>query len=698
MRGASVLRCGRSLAVGLLASSLLLVGTVSARALPPHWAYELISPADTLGTDVTTMATSSDGDHAWIFAQVPISPEQQTGNVTWFAARRTAAGWASHDLSPRGSDRAALEARSADGETAVISKCDNLLLGCLDGRFSFERVERDGSRSELFSMLYHNPDLEPRVRGVSDDLSRIVFLTFDGNNLLAQDTHGAGAGLYELQDGSLKFIGVDERGDALPCGAELGHSGLGNGFEQPGISADGKTIVYESPDGDSGCPDPVDVYVRRDDAVADISRPIGGGSDLGARFDGASRDGTIVYFETENQVTSADTDTDRDIYRYDSLSGQTSLITGGVGVFPELASVSPAGDYVYFVSTKSVAGHGTDGEFNLYVYHDGHVRFVAEGPFGSILLGGATRSGAPAHITPDGRALLFTSDAPLRPGQVTGGVRQIFQYESDQDQLSCVSCPPDGVAPAQTPLSAFPPPIANQDVRHQSDDGDAVAFETTQALVSSDVNGALDVYLWRRNQPLTLVSTGQSTVDSVFQGMSADGRSVFFLSADLLVPGVGQDNLKAYVARQGGGFAPNVPTPPCADDACQGMPATLAPPLASITETVSKPDVRRGITRVTVGKLTRALRERAAKTGRVPVTFRANGAGSVAVGLAARLGGRWVRADHASRRLSHGGRVSVTLQLSARTRKYLETNRAMGVRVTIRHGRIVARSSVLLRT
>lgn len=702
-----VLGRASGLAMCLFALGGSLAGTSErAWALPAGWAYELVSPPDTLGTDVTTLASSRDGDDAWMLAQIPISSDQGSGNIVSFAARRSANGWTLQDLSSPGVNRATLEVRSTDGERALISKCDNILLGCLSGRFGFELVEAGGRRTALLDVPHQFPNREPSVLGASDDLALIVFRNYpEAAPLLPGDTHTSGSGLYGLRGTMLEYLGVDEHGDVLPCGAALGNDqaatnlGSGNGFQQSGISADGKTIAYESPDDQSGCPDPVDVYIRRDGASVNISRPAAG-PDEGARFAGASRDGNTIYIETRNQLVPEDTDASLDVYRYDVVTQQYSVITGELGSEPTFVSVSPHGDYVYFGSPSSRAGQGVDGNFNLYVYHAGEVRFVATSP--SVMLFGLSIHGDHAsYITPDGTHFLFTSSVALRPGQVTGNQTQIFQYDFVQDELTCISCATD--ATAVTGPSFLKPftLAANQDVWHQSDDGGSVAFESGDALVTEDVNNRADVYLWREDRPLALVSSGQSPVDSYFQGMSSDGKTVFLLSADRLLPGLGQDNLKAFVAREGGGFLPSIATPRCADDACQGL---LTPslkfevPISETLEKQGKAPERGKSTIVTIGKIGPAARERAADTGKVAVRFHANAGGRVVIGLAVRLGGRWMRTDREARMLSRAGRVRLKLEVSARGRAYLARSGAMRVRVTVTHGAVVARRVALLRT
>ncbi len=336
------------------------LSTPNAMALPTGWGYELVSQPDALGNDINFGLGSPDGEHAWVSVLTPVSSKQSTGNVVVYAAHRTRDGWLLHDLGKAGNDRYALAAYAADGARTLTSICNNILLGCLTGRFSLERVDDGGNRLTMLDMPYTYPSLETVVSGTSDDLSRVVFRSPIGlPPLTSDDTHSSGRGLYESTDGMLQYIGYDENADILSCGVVLAdnqasvNNGNGTGFEQSGVSADGRTIVFESPDADSGCSNPADVYVRHNGTSLNISRPHDGGLDTDSQFAGASRDGQRVYFTTHNKLVSADTDAVLDLYVYNSLTSSYKRLSAGVGVKLRHVAVSPDGDYVYFESDQS---------------------------------------------------------------------------------------------------------------------------------------------------------------------------------------------------------------------------------------------------------------------------------------------------------------------------------------------------------
>ena len=463
-------------------------------------------------------------------------------------------------------------ARSADSSRTVVQTCPATLIEC-DGFVDFQLIESDGSRSTVLHVAPFTLDEgSPSLAASSDDLSVLFVQSFTGQPpFLPTDTHTQGQGLYVSHDGQLEFIGYDQNGNVIGCGAVLANGLSGTGFEQSGISANGDTAVYEAPDPAAHCPDPVDVYVRRSGHSVNASAPRNGHPDQGATYLGNSRDGNTVYFMTTSQLLPSDTDAVADIYAYDVPSDTLTAITTGADV--RRAVVSPQGDYVYFQALNQIDGQGQSGHPNLYLYHDGAIHYIATAASGVFTLGGSMGSlGVEASpLTPDGTHLLFLSSAELT-GQPLNGTQQLFQYDQPNNTFTCISCPPDGSLP--TFDVAFPGanPTGNADQRFQSDDGRTVVFGTRNQLLPQDVNDNVsDVYIWREGV-LSLVSDGHNQRDPVLESTDAAGHNVFFTTTARLTPQDDEDTIKLYDARLGGGFPLNPPTPPCSDDSCQPPP------------------------------------------------------------------------------------------------------------------------------
>jgi hypothetical protein len=685
---------GRGLArllVGCLSCAAVL-GACSgaAGALAPGWGYELVSPADAQGGEVDFGAGSADGNHAWVAAVTPLIPDSNTGNISSLAAVRTATGWKLRDLadgSVPNNRSFQLLARSADSSRAIVASCPATLIAC-NGFVDFERIESDGSR---LTMLHDSPfsihDEAPSLAASSDDLSTLLIQNTPGQpSFLPEDTHTQGRGLYASHDGQLEFLGYDENGNVLPCGAGLANGRAGAGFEQSGISANGDTAIFESPDPIAGCPGPIDIYVRRGGQSANASAPrIAGHTDQGATYLGNSRDGNTVYLLTSSQLDPSDTDTFADIYAYDAPTDTIAPITTNANVLQ--AVVSPQGDYVYFSATRPITGEGTNGALNLYLYHNGQVQYIATPGPGDYALGGSIGSLARAAspLTPDGTHLLFRSAAQFT-SQPLNGTTQLFQYDQPNNTFTCISCPPDGSLP--TFSVAFPAanPTGNADQRFQSDDGHTVAFETGAQLLPQDVNTVFDVYMWH-NGTLSLVSDGQSRVQSILTSTDAAGHNIFFVTIARLTPQDDQDTGKLYDARLGGGFPLNPPTPPCTDDSCQ-PPLSNNPvytPGGSETYTGPGNQTRHAghATRLAIVALTQAARRQLLHTGHVTLKLHASKRGKVRVRVTITAHRHRMTLATLTRTAHKAGTLLVQIDLTRRARAALHPGTTIHITITL---------------
>lgn len=299
------------------------------------------------------------------------------------------------------------------------------------------------------------------------------------------------------------------------------------------------------------------------------------------------------------------------LYEFDAEEEDSDLIAKKIrGV----AGWSEDAERLYLVSEEALDEGAGAGKPNLYLY-----QADPEGGKGSFtLIGTLTASdvnGLPSpiqewpfnrssRVSPDGLHLAFTSSAPLTGFDNTDlnsgeADAEVFVYDAEAEKLACVSCNPTGVRPAgrnigeQTKVwgAARIPGWTNalHASRVLSEDGSRLFFESFEGLVPEDTNKMQDVYEWERSgrgdctesDPtyseatggcVRLISSGQSPQDSSFLDASADGRDVFFSTAQSLVaqdPGL----VDVYDAREGGGFAPP-PTPPgqCEGSGCQSPP------------------------------------------------------------------------------------------------------------------------------
>jgi hypothetical protein len=189
-----------------------------------------------------------------------------------------------------------------------------------------------------------------------------------------------------------------------------------------------------------------------------------------------------------------------------------------------------------------------------------------------------------ARVSPNGQFLSFMSDRSLTGHDNRDAVsgerdQEVFLYDDEHpDKLTCASCSPTGARPHGLFYSSgLEPPLVNdqetwenewiaaslpswtniylsQAIRqpsYLSDEG-RLFFNSSDALVPQDSNGLADVYEYEPGgvgscAPATgclqLISSGTGREESAFLEASANGDDVFFITSSQLT---GQDNDTAY--------------------------------------------------------------------------------------------------------------------------------------------------------
>jgi Tol biopolymer transport system component len=239
----------------------------------------------------------------------------------------------------------------------------------------------------------------------------------------------------------------------------------------------------------------------------------------------------VAFFSTASNLVPGDTNDDWDVFVRDRQAGTTERVTVSStgaeedGAAHSMARISADGRYVAFPSyaTNLVPGDTNDNS-------DVFVRDLLTGQTSrvSVSSAGAQADGFSAFslaLSPDGRYVLFDSDADnLVPGD-TNGLRDIFLHDRRTGQTTRVSIASGG---GQADHFSESPAI--------SADGRYVAFDSFASnLVPGDTNGFSDVFVHdRRTGRTTLISRNPagapSLYNSFYPSLSADGRFVSFQS------------------------------------------------------------------------------------------------------------------------------------------------------------------------
>lgn len=359
------------------------------------------------------------------------------------------------------------------------------------------------------------------------------------------------------------------------------------------------------------------------------------------------------------------------LYRYDRINDDLEYIgEGGSSTSLDVIQASEDGQTIAFTTSESLRpGDPTpDPEgSNVYVWRNGSLQLAYTAEAGSKMGTGASMKPLTLHIlSRNGRYLYFTDNSksvaeefgddptslacakqaepstPLPCDQV-----YLFDADAASDQLDCLSCV-EGPSPGNSgdilALNSGYVRFNNHGNQYVSNDGRAF-FATVNSYDPADANGLPDVYEFHQGD-YRLVSTGAAGQSARFIDASDDGKTIFFTTADAIVP---QDTDKAvdlYVTREGAGFPykPNETTPPCmALESCHGgIPGVTPGPGASTstfegranaaivngTVKVTKA-VARGTTATVTVKVSGPGKVTARGTGLVKATKRAKKAGSV---------------------------------------------------------------------
>ncbi|HEY1688732.1 MAG TPA: hypothetical protein VGF95_07680 [Solirubrobacteraceae bacterium] len=517
-----------------------------------------------------------------------------------------------------------------------------------------------------------NPNGSLTVAGASPDLDTIYFL-YEGELL------PKASGLYEYREGVLSDAGVLPGGEAstglaVPA-AQPEHGGLhitSPAARDGEVSADGSRIFFVRQD-EAGA---LELYARvtasgGSQSTVLISRsqlpghagepapngPLAVPSTVGISggitpehgleegppsYVFASSDGLHAFFQSTDRLTEdAPENVAAKTYEFDLATEALEYLPALTG---SIVTVSNDASSLLFENTATTpiqlerwtAGPG-----------GGNATPIAQLPPVSPNACEAVVCVGPAYTSSDGNVVVFATESPIagfndggghyplseaEAGEepVTGGGLlpniEVFRYDAEAGELSCVSCPAKGVAPSgdatMSNLALYadvPSETATHEVitpgQAMSADGGEVFFETRQALVPQDTNGTSDVYEWE-NGTIHLISSGHSPQPSYFNGISESGADAFITTAEGIASGDtdgSQDVYDARIPRPGDNPPPEAV--PCVGAVCQGPPSVpdlLGQPASEAFNGPGNLTPRKQSAKSKTKKLTRKQRQRRA--------------------------------------------------------------------------------------
>jgi hypothetical protein len=547
------------LAVCAVVVAGLAAGVASSLAvnLPDGRAYEEVTPVHMDGGQSYPDLASPDGNKLFYSANKGFTGESGGYAHIPYVAERTSTGWQTHSLLPPAAQYSAaklwshIEDWSSDFKSYLIelgppffdpsggAKADEYLVEAGGGNsFTATNPIDTTPHGDIIQTDETKTEQGSEIEGASSDLSHVVrglIPSRSGQSLGRAplfDVTGFRSGVPHSQ--LVEVTGpnnADGSGTLITdCGAILGSgtwSTVGHTAFHA-VSSDGSKIFFETNPGSveslfypsPWCtfgPPVREIFARVNDSqTTPISEPSvaycpeinpssGPGPNGGpfgtnalcksAQFEGASMDGSKVFFTTTQAEVPGDADTTNDLYEYDFArpAGQNLVeVSAGDATAGTPGSehadvkgvvrISDDGSHVYFVAQgvltttpgpeDQTAQNGAD---NLYVYDEGTTKFIGELCSGLSLSGSVADSRCPsvegdslwggvsagvagvdnhaAWAAPfgstiaDGRFLVFDTVAQLiaaGPEADTDTAQDVYKYDSQTGALVRVSTGRDG--------------------------------------------------------------------------------------------------------------------------------------------------------------------------------------------------------------------------------------------------------------
>jgi hypothetical protein len=610
--------------------------------LPECRAWELASNPYTEGFGTTVLGISPDGSRMYYRTNGNFN---ENGNGTacnlgcnGYLAARDAVGWTSEPLAPSGVNYRAsgfpiLQSSDLTSSLWEMARSDQPLedldfyLRSADG--SFTRIGPTADPAKL-------PPSAPGGRGsppggqeivAASDFSRFAFTLPGEYSYRYTGFTPASLNLYEYGPGDTEpaLVPVDNNGVPINVGCES--LGGANPAKNHAMSDDGRVLFWTS-----RCQQEqkAEIFARIGQTTIGVSASH---CDRGpseqclnshvAQFIAASSDGSVAYFLTSDQLVDGDTDGSPDLYAchippgIPSPSGAMNQcaslveVSGGTpGADVEgVVRVSDDGSRAYFVAHGVLAANaGANGETaeigenNLYLWEAG-----AGQPGGGTTKFVARLQGSDSSLwtqlllteqqtTESGRYLLLNAHTPLidsgPEADTDGGALDVYRYDADTGQFMRLSSDTSGSGGnepnAETKIAYIASTGGEQPNAYHpamSDDGQTVAFSTSEALSPFDHNDDTDAYVWHEGRVALI--TGGSTMNG--RGIteppmvSSDGQNIFTTNEEALTPNHANTTLNSYDVRVDGGFAfPG--SNPCMGEACRPPASGPSTPTGPATQ------------------------------------------------------------------------------------------------------------------
>ena len=411
-----------------------------------------------------------------------------------------------------GANPAFLDAVNQDGSLAFFETDESLVSGDTDSNFDVYQRDMTSGAVTLVSIGPNggNGNNDVFFDGISADGSRVFFETDEKLVTGGGGDSDNDVDIYQRSGGTTTLITDGGGGDSVDAFYD-------------GNSSNGLHVFFDTDESLAGgdTDSSTDVYDGTGGSQVLVSAgAINGNGAFTASYDGSSSDGTIVFFESFEQLHSGDTDSSRDIYQ--RTGGATTLVSGGSGAFnPFYDGASSDGTKVFFDTTEALAGTGdTDSSNDTYRRDSGGLTLIStgtttNGAFSSFYEGSSS----------DGTKVFFRTAEKVETTDTDSSTDVWQRSGSTTTQIST----------GTNSNGAF---FASFD--GASADGSRVFWSTAEQVQAGDTDSSSDVYE-RSSGTTTRVSTGSlggnGANSAFFEGSSTDGTRVFLSTAEALEAG-----------------------------------------------------------------------------------------------------------------------------------------------------------------
>jgi hypothetical protein len=517
-----------------------LTGLVVADAGANHSAKDHISLGPTGGNGVAEAffdATSADGSRAFFDTDEQLVSGDTDAAFDLYERRGgTTTRLSTGSTGGNGAFDIFFAAASADGTRAFFETDEKLTAADTDN--AFDVYEHAAGVTTLISTGSPggNGAFDVIFHAISLDGTRVFFETDEP--LLGADTDSE-TDVYQRAAGATTLVSTGPTGGNGPFFVAFG-----------GVSADGTRVFFETDEKLVAADTDAfyDVYQRAGGTTTLISTgPAGGNGNFDAGYRDVSADGTHAFFQTQEQLVTADTDAQSDVYR--GLSGTTTLLStgpaGGNGALPAaFEGASADGTRVFLSTSEALTAGDTDTRRDIYRRDGATTELVSTGPGGGngafdADFMGASLDGSSVYVRTEESLVATDTDTGCAAGQGPQ-CRDVYEYVGGITNLASTG-PAGGNGAFDASFAAV------------SRDGRRVFFDTREPMTAGDTDASVDVYE-RFGGTTTLLSTGPTGGNGAFaaflfpNGLSDDGTRAFFDTRESLMASDTDASFDIYVA------------------------------------------------------------------------------------------------------------------------------------------------------